>query len=136
MVAPLLRILLVLLLAAAQLAAPLVHAHVGGEAMAGKVHLPGLEALAAQPDRLPALADDADQELPSLAVGIATGLQSKQIPSFPCSQPALAVPPAPTADLALAPPPLLPSHTDTSPAITRPPLGQTSPRAPPSNPSI
>lgn len=135
MAASLFKILLVLHLVVAQLAAPLVHAHVGGEAVAGKVHLPGLETLAAQPDQPSARTDEMDWEPPGLVVGIATGLQSKQIHSLPCTQPALAVPPAPTASAVQALPPA-PLPIGSSPAIARPPLGRAAPRAPPSNPLI
>lgn len=124
--------LLIVLLAAAQLAAPLLHAHVGGEVLLGQVHLPGMEALAAPADQPMAqeALDLAAQE-PGLVVGVATGMQCKAAPIVQ-QAPALAAAPPPARPVgAVASPrgPPLVFVPDFSPSP--PGLTQAAPRAPP-----
>lgn len=128
------RLLLILPLILAQLAAPLVHAHVGGEAVAGAVHLPGLEAFSAQQEQPSALAHNTEQDLPGLAVGIATGLQFKSAPPYTAPDQELAPPPIPIGTLAIVPAssPALVRRTP-PPRPFRPELA--SPRAPPGAPT-
>lgn len=84
-----LKSLLILLLVVAQLAAPLVHAHVGGELQPGSVHLPGMETLTALVDHASWQANDQAQELPGMVVGIATGLQNTPSHSLLTAAPVL-----------------------------------------------
>jgi hypothetical protein len=123
--------LLIVLLAAAQLAAPLLHAHVGGEVLLGQVHLPGMEALSAPADQATAQALDFAAQEPGLVVGVATGMQWKAAPVL-LSAPALAAAlpadrPAGAAPSPRGPPPIfIPDFSPSPPGLT-----QAAPRAPP-----
>lgn len=127
--------LLIVLLAAAQLAAPLLHAHVGGEVLLGRVHLPGMEALSAPTvlpmDQATAQAPDFAAPEPGLVVGVATGMQWKAAPVL-LSAPALAAAlpasrPAGAVSCPRGPPPVfIPDFSPSPPGLT-----QAAPRAPP-----
>lgn len=130
----LLKTLLVLHLVAAQMAAPLVHAHVGGDPDAGKPHLPGLEALAAPARHIIAQQDDARAHQPGLAVGIATGLQFKPIHNPPA--PCLAILAPPLRLDAFIENKLIKPPSPAFPASSPPRLEQASPRAPPAGQAL
>ena len=94
---PVLRALLIILLLLAQMAAPLVHAHVGGRGddVAGVVHIPGLEAFA-QPQGAPALLSAwINPEQPGMIIGIANGVHGKSdLAPLPLPWPADVPPPS------------------------------------------
>lgn len=126
--------LLVMLLILAQLAGPLVHAHVGGDAAPGKVHMPGLEMLTMQPEQAVAQSEQMLQEQPGTVVSIATGLQIKPIPCLSVVEWAFSLAQTPPHAIVLAA--TASTLNAPSPAHAPPRLMQTSPRAPPRMPII
>lgn len=124
------KTLLVLLLIVAQLAAPLVHAHVGGEVEPGSVHLPGMEALTVLADQAACQANGQQQALPGMVVSIATGLQHDPLPALAAADTALLSLPAPAITQTTAPVP--PGAVAVPPFLPSPRYRHALPRAPPS----